>query len=187
MAVNIGNFIMKPPTIAGFTLIELMAAVAVIGVLAALAVPSFQGMLERNRLKQAVEGLKSDMQFARTEAIKRSTDIKISRTAGNAGAWCYGLSATPPTTAACDCNQSTVTVADDCEIKSVLGTAYNATNLLITDTKAFDFRRGTIVGIGYNVNFTTANYSARVVISTVGRVRVCTPAGMTGLPEYPDC
>lgn len=76
---------------AGFTLLEAMIVVAILGILSAIAIPSFQDTIERSRLKQAVEGLKSDMQFARTEAIKRSQNVHVSRSTGNAGNWCYGL------------------------------------------------------------------------------------------------
>ena len=64
----------------GFTLTELMITVAIIGIVASLAVPSFQDMIERNRLKEAVEGLKSDMMWMRTETIKRSCNLQVTFT-----------------------------------------------------------------------------------------------------------
>jgi type IV fimbrial biogenesis protein FimT len=47
----------------GFSLVEAMLVVAIIGVLVAMAVPSYHDMIERNRLKQAIETLKSDLQY----------------------------------------------------------------------------------------------------------------------------
>jgi len=149
----------------------------------AIAIPSFQDSIERNSLKQAIEGLKSDMQFARTQAIKKSRNILVTRSPGNAGTWCYGLS----TKTTCTCSQATKTATDYCELKRVFGTELNMVNMNTThhNNSNFSFRRGTI-GAG-RVTFSTNNYSARVIFSDVGRVRICTPIYSTRIAGYPIC
>ncbi len=68
----------------GFTVIELMVAVAILAVLASLAAPSFMPIIERWRVRQAVEELQSSIYFARSEAIKRSGGIVIQKSANTA-------------------------------------------------------------------------------------------------------
>jgi type IV fimbrial biogenesis protein FimT len=85
----------------GFTLIELMAALALAAILIALAVPSFTGLIERNRMESEVNRWLTDINFARSEAIKLGKQVSICRR--DASAICDGdLSTT------CQCGNSTV-------------------------------------------------------------------------------
>ncbi|MGE8317349.1 MAG: GspH/FimT family pseudopilin [Comamonas sp.] len=66
---------------AGFTAIELMVVVAILAILAALAGPSFNGLIERWHVRQAVEGLQSALYYARSEAIKRGGNVVMQKNA----------------------------------------------------------------------------------------------------------
>jgi type IV fimbrial biogenesis protein FimT len=83
----------------GLTLIELLIVVIVLAVLVALAIPSLADLLERRRLIGAAESVYGQIQFARSEAIKRSRDMSFV-TGGTNGTWCHGVSDRPD----CDCS-----------------------------------------------------------------------------------
>lgn len=61
----------------GFTMIELMVTIALMGVLATLAAPRFTQMIERWRVRQAAENMVSSLYYARSEAIKRGGGVII--------------------------------------------------------------------------------------------------------------
>ena len=62
---------------AGFTLVELITVVAIVGVLAALAGPSFTEMIARQRLRTGAFDLVGDLMLARSEAIKRGVNVTV--------------------------------------------------------------------------------------------------------------
>ena len=67
----------------GFTAIELLVTVGIVGVLAALAAPNFSVLIERWRVRQAAEQLQSTLHYARSEAIKRGGRVVIQKIPNN--------------------------------------------------------------------------------------------------------
>jgi type IV fimbrial biogenesis protein FimT len=63
----------------GFTLIEVMVSLAILGILAALAAPSFSDSIKRYRVKAIKDDLIASMQLARVEAIRRGKPVVLIR------------------------------------------------------------------------------------------------------------
>lgn len=67
----------------GLTLIELMVTVALLAILAGVAVPSFSGLLQGNRMTSGHNDVVAALQLARAETIKHGGNVFV--TATNSG------------------------------------------------------------------------------------------------------
>lgn len=73
----------KKETPSGFTLVEVMVTVAIIGVLAGLAIGGIQNLLPKFRLNAAARQIRGDMQKCKMAAVRNNTDCLMVFTEGN--------------------------------------------------------------------------------------------------------
>ncbi|MFU8819991.1 MAG: GspH/FimT family pseudopilin [Gammaproteobacteria bacterium] len=64
----------------GFTLLELMVAIAVLAILATVGVPSFRDLIQNNRVTTQTNELVTALNFARAEAVKRGRTVRVTVT-----------------------------------------------------------------------------------------------------------
>ena len=72
----------RPPTVSltrmrGVTIIELMIALVILAILLVIAVPSFNDFVRTMRLNSSMTDLRSDLQLARSESIRRNSRVLL--------------------------------------------------------------------------------------------------------------
>lgn len=86
----------------GFTLIELMIAVSLLAVVAALAAPAMGDFIVRQRVASQAGDLALAMALARSEAIKSSTSIAVIPETVSPNGWANGWCVAPASVANCN-------------------------------------------------------------------------------------
>lgn len=61
----------------GFTLLEILIACSILGILTAMAVPSFSAWIARQQLRQATTELAANYTMARTAAMSRGSAVTV--------------------------------------------------------------------------------------------------------------
>jgi type IV fimbrial biogenesis protein FimT len=67
----------------GFTLIEILVSISILAILTAIAVPQFNNLTKRYRIQAIRDELIASLQWARSEAIRRGTDVILVRNTAN--------------------------------------------------------------------------------------------------------
>lgn len=162
----------------GLTIVTRLLVVAIIGILASLALPSFQDATDKYRLKGAVDALRGDLQFARLQAINSKQTVFINFSTG--ASWCYGMKLG----SACTC-----ATAGSCDLKQIDSTNVTGatlTTITFASDPSFDPVRGLASPAGNAVFQSPLGKQAQVKLSLVGKVDICTPAGASSA-GYPAC
>ncbi len=168
---------------AGFTMVELLVVVALLVVLVSLAAPSVRELLAVQRLQAIHAGLVTDLQFIRSEAVRRRESL-IFEVDGDATMSCYMLRNSAFGAGGCSCllpPGSACTGAFK-EIRTVQIPRANSVALAASSSQGTvaTFERDT----GYSspgdlrIDLSTEpRGQMRVIIGSTGRITSCSPDG----------
>ncbi|SMC22710.1 type IV fimbrial biogenesis protein FimT [Andreprevotia lacus DSM 23236] len=154
----------------GFTLVELAIVLTLLGILLAIALPSYANFIDRQRLRAAAETVTGDFNWAKSLSRNRSSTIYTSFSSSGS-TWCYGFSAN----ASCDC-----TTSGSCELKTVLssGTDFKsvtASSSTINGSK-LDAVRGLVTTGAASMQLASSRgYTLQMNLSAIGTVSMCSP------------
>ena len=192
---------------AGFTLIETMIVVALLGILLALAAPSMREMIEVRRLRAINAQLVTDLHLARTEAIARRTYGRIDFNLDPALAMtCYTIYTAVDSFLGCNCSLGPGAACAGnpgaVEIRTVQVPKSSKVLLSIPPQRPLTWAMGFEPAMGSLVNLIVdtdpaalnkfkvdtkidADRSMRIEVGQSGRPTVCAPAGSR--IDLPSC
>lgn len=186
-------------TCCGFTLIEVMVAIAIMSILGMLAAPSLSTYSENSKVRGITESFFASAQQARLEAIRTNQKVELVLTSDTPVAANVGTSNTSATAG----NWMIRTVSDDptpvytfVEGKSVReGSGRNdgtstvtvsaMANSVATPAVTFSSAGSTSLGAPWAVNFASTSGACapsgrvrclRVVVTASGQIKACDPA-----------
>lgn len=186
---------------AGFTLVELMVAVAVFILLTVVAVPSFTTYLDKARVRGAADDVVNVLSLARQGAVKLDRNVSLTTT-GTGANWCIGArqAANPAAgtqasdAATCDCSAApSACVVDGKQL--VVGAVEHPGITLASAASQLrlDGRLGirTDADIGdadkssFDLTSKSGKYVLTVKVSPLGQAMVCSKQG--NILGYPSC
>lgn len=182
-----------PRRATGFTMIELMVVVALTGIILALAAPSFTDFLAKKRVEGIASELDTDVQFARSESVRRNTAVRISFGSAN---HCYVIHTVGSTASSCNTTGASTIGTGATELKTVQLPGSGPISLSREDELnyiEFDPVRAMASSDAgdspYWVDVVGSNggWTLRPEVSKVGRVRICNRSSNGKPTNYKAC
>lgn len=168
----------------GFSLAEFLVVVAIMGIVATFTVPSIADLRDRNAIRGAADAIRSDLQLAQFEAIKRNAVVRFTV---DTAAGCWGIE----TGSSCGCSVSVGGPTNVCNIKrsasgEVVGATITGARFGSATWTAFDPVRGTVAAGSVEL---TSRLGRRVEIhiNPIGLTKVCTPDGAAATSPLRSC
>ncbi|MBE7419062.1 MAG: prepilin-type N-terminal cleavage/methylation domain-containing protein [Ideonella sp.] len=174
----------------GVTLIEMVVAIAIVGILIAVVAPSMRGAIARQRVQGVNAELVTDLQMARSVVARHNGDSVRVSFGSNGQMTCYTLHTVPVgVTASCDCTltpPNVCTPASVQAIKTVQVARGDGVAIATNPASAVTFAppQGLATPASFAVDVQSAvSGQLRTIVNSVGRPAVCSPNGsIAGVP-----
>ena len=164
----------------GVTMVEACITLAIAGILAGSALPSFTESLDKRQVEGVSSEVGTDLRYARSEAVARNTGVRVSFYPA-----CYVVHTGNRADCACDGQGPAVCSGDAVALKTVNTASGRGVQIVANvSSMRFDPTHGTTSPTGTVCTVPASGRSVHHVVSIMGRVRSCSPA-VAGAPCAP--
>ena len=165
---------------AGFNLLELMITIGILGVITAIAIPSFQSVSINSSLSTETNDLVSSLRHARSEAAKQGQNVTVCSANGDYTA-CSGAADWTTGWLIVDTAANVIRVREALETDTATEQAIaGAQGLIVFNRNGFTTNARTIKLCGRQ---NSAQRARGVIISIDGRVRLATDSDANSIAE----
>jgi type IV fimbrial biogenesis protein FimT len=166
----------------GVSMIECCVVLAIGGILAGSALPSFKDNLDKRTIEGVSSEVRTDLMYARSEAVSRNEGVRVSFYEGAAGR-CYVVHTGGRADCRCDGSGPAVCGSGAVALKTVnpsrgVQVVANVSSLRFDPTNGTTSPTGTVCTVPQN------GRAVHNVVNIMGRVRTCSPAA-AGAPCAP--
>lgn len=156
----------------GFSLIELLTVIALIGIAAGLAVPSYRSAVINNRLAATSNDMVAALNLARSEAVKTGSTITVR---ADAAGWSHGWVVVAPSrvTGQAETVLQSYTVAEGMSVASSLADS----TTLEFNPRGWNTTAASVFTIARQDATTNDEYRRCLIIRSAGSPRISKPKG----------
>ena len=153
----------------GFTLIELMIAVAILAILLTAVLPSFKAWIQNAKIRTATESLKNGLQLARVEAIRQNQGVFF-RLDGTDSTWTVATVETAAASSVQIQRRSSAEGSSNVTLDPTGGTTatFNGLGRAVGLTRI-------IVEVPVSILPTNEQRKLRILVTSGGQIRSCDP------------
>lgn len=180
----------------GYTLIEMLVFITLLGISLTLALPSYAKMIEKRRLVEGIEQVYAFVKSAQSSATRSNSLVTVAWSRTDEATWCLGsaFGETP-----CDCTETDPGQDDFCAID---GSASLLLSAQLADTRvmapingdgSFSYEpvRGFLTdpddAMSVDFQSTRGEYLLRFMVSATGNISLCSIDDQHRVPTYLVC
>ncbi len=157
----------------GVTLIELMIGLTVFGILMFLGLPSYSAWIQNTKIRNAAESVQNGLQLARSEAVRRNTDVQF--VFGAASDWSISVVATAETVQSRSSGQGSVGVVVTRTPAAALSVTFNSLGRIGVNADGSPPFTQVDFDVPPALLDAATSRELRVTLSSGGRMRMCDP------------
>lgn len=167
----------------GVSMIECCITLAIAGILAGSALPSFKDNLDKRSIEGVSSEVRTDVMYARSEAVARNEGVRVSFYQGAQGR-CYVVHTGDRADCSCDGSGAPAVCSGGAVALKTVAESGGVQFVANVSSLRFDPTNGTTTPAGTVCTVPANGRAVHNVVSLMGRVRTCSPAA-PGAPCTP--